>query len=217
MLLAYLQLPPDRAVGRAAAGGHGARTGWNLPARRSRPAQPHRGPRRPEERVGPLDGDRDHARLCPVSASRSSGPTRCSGTSTVPRAPRSTRSCARAEARPCDGAAIGREPLERPPRVERRTAVVLSVDERVVTRQRVHGQTRLGGIPAVVPLDQVVHLVERPAAHQLAPAPREPPSSASSAASARHAASSRTTCAVVCTSISRRRTMYGSGPPSEAR
>ena len=55
-----------------------------------------------------------------------------------------------------------REPFEHPRRVEWRTAVAPSVDERVVTRPRVHRQARLGGVPAVVPVDQLVDLGEVP-------------------------------------------------------
>ena len=65
-----------------------------------------------------------------------------------------------------------REPLEHPRRVEWPATVAPPVDERVVARPRIHRQPRLGRIPAVVPVDQLVHLAEVP---PRAPAPATPP------------------------------------------
>ena len=62
-----------------------------------------------------------------------------------------------------------REPLEHPRRVERLEAVVAAVDERVVAGLRIHRQPGLDRVPAVVAVDEVVHLVERPALGDLPP------------------------------------------------
>ena len=73
------------------------------------------------------------------------------------------RSAVRAHARR-DG-----EALEDPGGVERRLRVALAVDERVVARARVHRQPRLDGVPAVVPIDQVVDVAEVPALGERTP------------------------------------------------
>ena len=62
-----------------------------------------------------------------------------------------------------------REPLEHPRRVQWPATVAPPVDERVVARSRIHRQPRLGGVPAVVALDQLVHLAEVPPARQRLP------------------------------------------------
>ena len=62
-----------------------------------------------------------------------------------------------------------REAFEHPRRVEWPTAVAPSVDERVVASSRVHRQPRLGRIPAVVPVDQLVDLGEVPAMRERPP------------------------------------------------
>ena len=56
-----------------------------------------------------------------------------------------------------------RVPGQDPRCVEGRQPVVAAVDEHEVAALRVHRQPRLDGIPAVVPLDEVVDLVEAPA------------------------------------------------------
>src|SRR5581483_5342038 len=89
---------------------------------------------------------------------------RCRQREPLPRAS-ATASCARAQP--------GGEALERPVRTQPRPPVVAAVDERVVARDGIHGQARLDRVPAVVPLDQVVDLVEAPALDGRTPAPPE--------------------------------------------
>src|ERR687887_222962 len=62
-----------------------------------------------------------------------------------------------------------REPVEDPRRVERLEPVRPPADVDVVARLRVHREARLDGIPAVVLLDQLVHLGEVPALARPAP------------------------------------------------
>ena len=64
---------------------------------------------------------------------------------------------------------------ERPGGVERPAPVVLAGDERVVLRPGIHPQPRLGGVVAVVTVDQVVDLVEAPALELGLPRLREAP------------------------------------------
>ena len=63
-----------------------------------------------------------------------------------------------------------REAPQDPRRVERLASVRLAADEDEVARPRVHRQSRLDRIPAVVLLDQVVDRMEVPPSGELAPA-----------------------------------------------
>ena len=67
----------------------------------------------------------------------------------------------------------GGKALERPALVEWPTAVVLAADERVVARAWIHRQPGFDRVEAVVPVDQVVHLVEAPRPHLGTPCLRE--------------------------------------------
>ena len=101
--------------------------------------------------------------------------------------------------------------------VERPETVVAPVDEHVVAPTRIHGKPRLDRVPPVVTLDQVVDLVEAPGLHGGAPRPREPLGGHLRREPVARSPSSARSWAAVIASISRRRTMYGSGPPSDAR
>src|SRR6476619_3072799 len=71
------------------------------------------------------------------------------------------------------GGPDGREAVEDPVRVEPSAPVRLAVEADEVAGARVHRQARLGREEAVVAVDQVVDLVERPARGERAPALRE--------------------------------------------
>src|SRR5436190_9504609 len=71
------------------------------------------------------------------------------------------------------GCTVRRETLEDPPLAQRLALIGTAVQLHEVARARVHREFRLGREVAVVPLDQLVHLREAPAACGLEPEPPE--------------------------------------------